>query len=87
MASPVAADTAIVIDQGYVDTHLDIRHRFTAPRVFGLRSNAAPELGDYLKVSVRYEPYEGSSRALIMTSTIGHGGTQPDLVRARRRAS
>lgn len=70
IASPVADGTQIVIDQGYVDTHLT--YRIASPdAVFSLRSNAARELGDYLKLSVRYEPYEGSGRALIMTSESG----------------
>jgi len=70
VAAPVAPDTQIVIDQGYVDTHLT--YRIASPNaVFSLRSNAARELGDYLKLAVRYEPYEGTSRALTMTSQLG----------------
>lgn len=70
VATAVAADTQIYIDQGYVDTHLT--YRVASPHaVFSLRSNAARELGDYLKVSVRFEPYEGNSRALIITSQSG----------------
>jgi hypothetical protein len=70
VGSPADADTGIVIDQGYVDAH--ITYRIASPHaVFALRSDAARELGDYLKLSVRYEPYEGSSRALVMTSQSG----------------
>jgi hypothetical protein len=70
VAAPVDSDERIVIDQGYVDTHMT--YPIASPHaVFSLRSNAARELGDYLKVSVRYEPYEGSARALIMTSESG----------------
>jgi len=76
VAAPVATDTQIYIDQGYVDTHLT--YRIDSPNaVFSLRSNAARELGDYLKLSVRYEPFEGTSRALIMTSQSGSVDLNP----------
>jgi hypothetical protein len=70
VASPAASDERIVIDQGYVDAHMT--YPVSSPHaVFSLRSTAGRELGDYLKLSVRYEPYEGEGRALVMTSQSG----------------
>jgi hypothetical protein len=76
VASQPASDERIVVDQGYVDTHMT--YAIASPHaVFSLRSNAGRELGDYLKVSVRYEPYEGDSRALVMTSQSGSVDLNP----------
>jgi hypothetical protein len=73
VATPVARGTAIVIDQGYVDAHLV--YPITSPTsVFTFGSTIGRELGDYLKVALRFMPPEGDSRALLV-----RGGTTVDL--------
>ena len=70
VAEPVAADTQIYVDQGYVDA--DIAYPLPAPNPeMSLRSTAGPEFGDALKVTVRYTPQDGEARALILTSGSG----------------
>jgi hypothetical protein len=70
VASPAPTDERIAVDQGYVDAHMT--YAISSPHsVFSLRSTAGPEFRDYLKLSVRYEPYQGDSRALVMTSQSG----------------
>jgi hypothetical protein len=70
VAMPVEGDTRIVVDQGYVDAH--IVYPIRSPNaVFALRSTIAPELGDYLKLTVRYLPAQGKTRALVIRSGAG----------------
>jgi hypothetical protein len=65
IAAPIEPGTEIFVDQGYVDAHLV--YPVTSPHaVFALRTALAPELGDALKVSVRYLPLSGDSRALVV---------------------
>ena len=46
---------SIYIDQGYVDAH--IIYPIDSPNaVFAMRTTAGPELGDELKLAVRYHP-------------------------------
>jgi len=70
VAQPPAADTQIYIDQGYVDAHLV--YPIAAPEsVFSVRTMAARELGDYVKLAVRYMPARGDERALLISSRSG----------------
>lgn len=70
VATPMEPDLAIYIDQGYVDAHMTYRIR-SPNSVFSVRSTAAPELGDYLKLALRYLPQDGDGRAMVMTSQSG----------------
>src|SRR4029079_4022271 len=70
VAQPPDADTQIYIDQGYVDAHLV--YPIAAPEsVFSVRTMAARELGDYVKLAVRYMPARGDERALLISSRSG----------------
>ncbi len=70
VGAPVEAGTEIVIDQGYVDAHLT--YPVTSPNaVFSLRTTVAPELGDYLKLTFRYLPQTGDSRAIVIKGGTG----------------
>ena len=81
VATPVDPDTRIVVDQGYVDAHLT--YSIASPNgVFALRSTIAPELGNYLKVTVRYLPKQGESRALMIRSGAGAVDLNPTASRA-----
>jgi hypothetical protein len=79
VSEPVATD-ADHIDQGYVD---GITYPLQAANPeLSLRSAAAPELGDALKVTVRYKPLEDESRTLIMTARSGVVALNPTWWRA-----
>jgi hypothetical protein len=71
VAEPIEADTRIVVDQGYVDAHLVYPTHAAPNAVFALRSTIAPELGDYLKMTVRYTALDGHSRAMVVRGTQG----------------
>jgi len=47
-----------------------------------MRTTAGPELGDALKLTVRYKPLEGESRTLLMTSRSGVVALNPTRLRA-----
>lgn len=70
VARALEAGTAIVVDQGYVDVHLT--YPVARPGgVFSVRTALAPELGDYLKLTLRYLPAEGRDRALVVRGGAG----------------
>ncbi len=67
---PIAPGTTIYADQGFFDAH------FTYPTVspeadFAIETTLAPELGDSLKLLVRFLPLDGTSRAYELTSSTG----------------
>jgi hypothetical protein len=70
VATPVEAGTAIFVDQGYVDAHLSYPIT-SANAVFSVRTTAAPELGDYFKMTLRFLPPDGAGRAMVITSRSG----------------
>lgn len=70
VAAPVGADTQIYIDQGYVDAHL-VYPIASPDSVFSVSTSTARELGDYVKIAVRYLPAGGDERALVITSRSG----------------
>lgn len=76
IATPVEADTSIYIDQGYVDAHFVYPIR-SPGSVFKIRTTAAPDLGDYLKLSVRYLPVVGDGSAMMLTSSAGTVALNP----------
>ena len=70
VASPIEPGTSIVVDQGYVDAHLV--YPITSPdAVFAVRTTVAPELGDYLKLTLCYLPLNSDGRAMVVTSGLG----------------
>jgi hypothetical protein len=81
VAEPEAPDTQIYVDQGYVDAHLIYPLRSPNPEM-SIRTTAAPEFGDALKLTVRYKPLEGDSRTLIMTFRSGTVALNPTWWRA-----
>jgi hypothetical protein len=76
VARPVASDTAIYMDQGYLDAH------FTYPIAspgshFAIRTRLAPELKGYLKLAIRYLPLGEQGRAMLITSRSGRVSLNP----------
>ena len=81
VSEPVAPDTQIYIDQGYVDAHITYPLQGPNPEL-SIRSTAAPEFGDTLKMTVRYKPLDEGSQSLIMTSSSGTVALNPTWWRA-----
>jgi HupE / UreJ protein len=81
VAQPLDPDTKIYVDQGYVDAR--ITYPIGSPgSEFAIRTTAGPELGDYLKLAVRYLPLGADSRAMIITSLSGKVALNPTWWRA-----
>ncbi len=81
VAEPLERGTSIYIDQGYVDA------RITFPIVsptseLAIRTTAGRELGDYLKLALRYIPPGEDGRAMVITSSSGTVALNPTWVRA-----
>jgi HupE/UreJ protein len=83
VGEPAVPDTHIYVDQGYVDAHLTYPLQAPNPEM-AIRTTAAPELGDALKLTVRYKPLDGESRTLIMTARSGTVTLNPAWWRAAR---
>jgi len=81
IAEPIAPDTHIFIDQGYVDARISYAIG-AVDSEFSLRTTAGPELGDALKVAVRYLPAKGDDRAMVITSRSGPVALNPTWARA-----
>jgi hypothetical protein len=67
VAQPPERDTRIYADQGYVDAR--ITYPIGSPHSeFAIRTTAGPELGDYLKLAVRYLPLDAETRSMVVTA-------------------
>ncbi len=83
VAGPVEPNTTIYFDQGYLDAHLV--YPITSPRsVFTIQTTLMPELGDLLKLTVRFLPLEGGSRAFMITSQNGEVPLDPTWFQASK---
>ena len=81
VAEPLERGTSIYVDQGYVDAR--ITYPIASPgSVFAIRTTAGPELGDYLKVALRYLPAAAESRAMVITSGSGTVALNPTWIGA-----
>ena len=78
---PLPSDIQIYVDQGYVDAHVVYPLQSSNGEI-SFRTTAAPELGDALKVTIRYRPILGASRTLITNSTKGTVALNPTWWRA-----
>jgi|SRR5882672_5192289 len=81
VATKIEPETHIVIDQGYVDAHL-VYPLKSAGAVFALRSTVAPELGEYLKIAIRYETARGESRSMVLRGGVGTVDLNPTWLSA-----
>ena len=78
---PIPPDTQIYVDQGYVDAHF-VYPLHSSTGEISFRTTGAPEFGDALKVTVRYQPLQGADRTLITNSTRGVIALNPTWWRA-----
>ena len=77
---------SIFIDQGYVDARI-IYPIGSPDSEFSIRTTAAPELGDYLKLALRYHAARRRQSSDGHHQQLGNGCAQPDAGCAPRRAS
>jgi hypothetical protein len=83
VAEPLERGTHIYIDQGYVDAL--IIYPISSPAAeLSIRTTAGPELGDALKLALRYMPLGSDSRAMVITGSSGMVALNPTWVRAAR---
>jgi hypothetical protein len=76
VARPLAAGTTIYADQGGLDAHLT--YPITSPTSrFTIATVVAPELRDYLKLSVRYLPPSEGGRVMVITARSGRVSLDP----------
>lgn len=81
VAEPLERGTSIYIDQGYVDAR--ITYPIGSPgSEFSIRTAAGPELGDYLKLALRYMPSGEGGRAMVITRSSGTVALNPTWARA-----
>jgi hydrogenase/urease accessory protein HupE len=73
----------IHLDQGYFDAHF-VYSIASPDSTFTIRPALAADLGDVLKVSVRFQPLEGASRAFLITGQSGTVPLNPTWLRAGR---
>ncbi|MBT2326890.1 HupE/UreJ family protein [Variovorax paradoxus] len=81
VAEPLEPDAGIYVDQGYVDARITYPIG-AAGSEFSIRTTAGPELGDYLKLALRYLPAGAEPRAMVVTSRSGTVALNPSRVRA-----
>jgi HupE / UreJ protein len=81
VGEPLERDTHIFIDQGYVDARISYPIGSTSSE-FAIRTTAGPELGDALKLALRYLPPASNGRALVVTSSAGVVALNPTWQRA-----
>jgi hypothetical protein len=76
MAEPLAPDTVIAYEQGYLDVHFV--YPISSPKsVFSIRSTIGADLGDYIKLTVRFIPLGEPSRAMLITGASGRVALDP----------
>ncbi|MGC2524836.1 MAG: HupE/UreJ family protein, partial [Stellaceae bacterium] len=76
IAAPPAPDEAISFEGGYLDAHFT--YAIASPKsVFAIESYVAADLGDTVKLAVRYIPLDGSRRALLIAGGAGRVPLDP----------
>jgi hydrogenase/urease accessory protein HupE len=76
VTEPLAADTVIAFEQGYLDAHLI--YPISSPRsVFTIQSTIGADLGDYVKLTIRFMPLGEPSRVMLITGASGRVALDP----------
>jgi hypothetical protein len=81
VAAPNPPGEAVFYDQGFIDAHFVYPISSTASH-FAIRTTVAPELKDFLKLTVRYVGADGDSRAMLITRDSGIVSLNPNWSRA-----
>jgi hypothetical protein len=76
VAEPLAPDTVIAFQQGYLDAHFV--YPISSPKsVFSIETTIAADLGDYTKLTIRYIALGETARAMMMTGASGRVALDP----------
>jgi len=82
-AEPVEPRTEIYFDQGFFDAHLV--YPIASPNsLFTIQTTLAPDLGELLKLTVRFLPLDGGSRAFLINGKSGEVPLNPTWFQASR---
>src|SRR5260370_26196353 len=75
-AEPLAPDTVIAFQLGYLDAHFV--YPISSPKsVFLIETRLAADLGDYPKLPIRYTPRGEAARAVVITGGSGRVALDP----------
>ena len=81
MAEPLAPDTVIAFEQGYLDAHFV--YPISSPKsLFSIETTIGAELGDYVKLTIRFIPLGEPSRAMMITGASGRVALDPTWYQA-----
>jgi hypothetical protein len=76
VAEALAPDTVIAFEQGYLDAHFV--YPVSSPKsVFSIETTIGADLGDYIKLTIRYIPLGEPSRAMMITGASGRVALDP----------
>jgi HupE / UreJ protein len=76
VAEPLAPDTVIAFEQGYLDAHFV--YPISSPKSgFSIQTTIGAELGDYIRLTIRYIPLGEPSRAMMITGASGRVALDP----------
>ena len=76
VAEPLAPDTVIAFEQGYLDAHFV--YPISSPKsVFSIQTTIGAELGDYIKLTIRFIPLGEPSRVMMITGASGRVALDP----------
>ena len=81
VAEPVATDTVIAFQQGYLDAHFV--YPISSPKsVFSIATTVGADLGDYVRLTIRFIPLGEPSRAMMVTGASGRVALDPSWYEA-----
>ena len=76
VAEPLAPDTVIAFEHGYLDAHFV--YPISSPKsVFSIQTTIGAELGDYIKLTIRFIPLGEPSRVMMITGASGRVALDP----------
>jgi hypothetical protein len=76
VAEPWMPDTVIAYEQGYLDAHFV--YPISSPKsVLSIETTLGAELGDYIKLTIRYIPLGEPSRAMMISGASGRVALDP----------
>jgi hypothetical protein len=76
MAEPLPPDSVIAFQQGYLDAHF-VYPISSSKSVFSIQTTVGADLGDYVRLTIRYAPLGEASRAMMITSASGRVALDP----------
>jgi HupE / UreJ protein len=81
IASSPAADTQIAFEAGYLDVHFT--YPITSPgSVFAIENLIGADLGDTVKLTIRFSPLDGPTRAMVISGGSGRVPLDPSWYEA-----